>query len=261
MTTLERYYNKFNEEHRLTTRHGQVEFATTMHFIHEYLPTLSATDGHATIADIGAGTGRYSVALSEEGHSVTAVELVAKNLSMLEAKHAKVNCWPGDARDLSFLGDNTFDITLLLGPLYHLHTQEERLRALCEAKRITKTGGLIFAAYVMNEYSVLTYCFKQNHIGEVMASGGLSADFHTTADKDQLYSYLRLEDINELRARADLERVKIFAADGAADYMRRELNALSEEDFQHFLAYHLATCERPELLGASSHTVDVLRKS
>ena len=112
----------------------------------------------------------------------------------------------------------------------------------------------------MNEYSVLTYCFKQNHISEVMANGKLTADFHTVADDDELYSYLRLEDINALAEKAELERVKIFAADGAADYMRRELNALNEEDFQHFLAYHLATCERPELLGASSHVVDVLRK-
>ena len=198
MTNIERYYNKFNEEHRLTTRHGQVEFATTMHFIHDFIPTLADENGHVRIADIGAGTGRYSVALSEEGHTVTAVELVPKNLAVLESKHAKVNCWPGDARDLSFLQDESFDITLVFGPLYHLHTEDDRLKALSEAKRITRHGGLIFCAYVMNEYSVLTYCFKQNHIGEVMANGKLTADFHTKSDDDELYSYLRLEDINAL---------------------------------------------------------------
>ena len=260
MTNLERYYNKFDEGHRLTTRHGRVEFETTMYFIHEYIPALADKKGHVRIADIGAGTGRYSVALAHEGHSVTAVELVAKNLSVLEKKHEKVNCWPGDARNLSFLEDESFDITLLLGPLYHLHTEEDRLQAMNEAKRITKCGGLIFCAYVMNEYSVLTYCFKQNHIGEVMAAGKLTADFHTKSDDDELYSYLRLEDINELKDKAGLQREKIFAADGAADYMRRELNALSEADFAHFLTYHLATCERTDLLGASSHVVDVLRK-
>ncbi len=260
MTNLERYYNKFDEDHRLTTRHGRVEFETTMHFIHEYIPGVAGADGKARIADIGAGTGRYSLALAREGHRVTAVELVAKNLSVLESKHEKVNCWPGDARDLHFLEDERFDITLLFGPLYHLHTESDRLQALSEAKRITRKDGLIFCAYVMNEYSVLTYCFKQNHIGEVMATGKLTADFHTKSDDDELYSYLRLEDINELKDRAGLQREKIFAADGAADYMRRELNALSEADFAHFLSYHLATCERADLLGASSHVVDVLRK-
>lgn len=260
MTPLEQYYHTFDEEHRLTTRHGQVEFTTTMHFIHEGIASVARVDGHAAIADIGAGTGRYAVALAREGHAVTAVELVAKNLSVLERKHEKVNCWQGDARNLHFLADETFDITLLFGPLYHLHTNADRLQALREAKRITRRGGLIFTAYVMNEYSVLTYCFRQNHIGEVMATSGLTADFHTKTDKDQLYSYLRLEDINALNEQAGLERVRIFAADGAADYLRRELNALSEADFRHFIAYHLATCERPELLGASSHTVDVLTK-
>ena len=54
--------------------------------------------------------------------------------------------------------------------------------------------------------------------------------------------------------------MKVLAPDGAADYMRRELNALDEESFEHFIEYQMAVCERPDLLGASSHTVDVLRK-
>ena len=279
---IERYYNRFNEEHRLTTRHGQVEFTTTMHYIHRALSALNAaraadaatalsdaapeaknTSAHFSaplaIADIGAGTGRYSVALSREGHSVTAVELVARNLAVLEAKHEKVNCWPGDARDLHFLADDSFDLTLLLGPLYHLHTHTERLQALSEAKRITRRGGYIFAAYVMNEYSVLTYCFRQGHIKECMAQGLLTEDFHTVPDADALYSYLRLEDIDALNRASGLERIKIVAADSSADYLRRDLNAMDEETFALYLRFHLATCERPELLGASSHTIDILR--
>ena len=267
--TIIRYYNKFNEEHRLSTRHGIVEFTTTMHYIEQEIARLQRERRHQAgsdddsptplcIADIGAGTGRYSVALSRMGHAVTAVELVPKNLSALEAKHEKVNCWPGDARNLHFLEDESFDITLLLGPLYHLHTAADRIQALSEAKRITRKGGVIFAAYIMNEYSVLTYCFKEQHIAEVLSAGALTDDWHTQPDKDGLYSYLRLEDINALKDACRVERRRIFAADGAADYMRREINALSESDFAHFIRYHLATCERPELLGASSHTVDVL---
>ena len=62
MTELEKYYNKFNEEKRLTSRHGQVEFITSMKYIHKYLPV----DKSAKILDVGAGTGRYSVQLAEE---------------------------------------------------------------------------------------------------------------------------------------------------------------------------------------------------
>ena len=63
-----------------------------------------------------------------------------KNLAALEARHENVNCWPGDARDLHFLADDTFDLTLLFGPLYHLHGDADRLKAFSEAKRARTFG-------------------------------------------------------------------------------------------------------------------------
>ena len=255
LSPIERYYNKFNEEHRLTTRHGIVEYTTSMKYIHDFIPEGQKVK----ILDIGAGTGRYSCALSDEGHSVTAVELVQHNIDVMEAKHRNVNIWPGNAMDLHFLDDETFDITLIFGPMYHLHTEEERLKAFKEARRVTKKGGVILIAYVMNEYSVLTYLFKENHARECVEKGLVTPDFHTKESPEELYTYLRLEDIDRLNKKAGVERIKIIAADGAADYMRRELNAMDEETFRLFIQYHLATCERPELLGASSHTVDIVR--
>ena len=112
LSLLEKYYNKFNEEHRLPARHGRVEFSTSMHFIHKYIPLGEKI----RILDIGAGTGRYSVALKEEGHDVTAVEKVARNLKVREDKHSGVNCWPGDARNLSFLPDRRSRTTPLSAP-------------------------------------------------------------------------------------------------------------------------------------------------
>ena len=85
MTELEKYYNKFNEDKRLTRRHGKVEYITSMKYIHQCIDELiqnrqNDEDGTAAvnrseirILDIGAGTGRYSVALAEEGYDVTAV--------------------------------------------------------------------------------------------------------------------------------------------------------------------------------------------
>ena len=257
MTKLESYYNKFHEEHRLTTRHGLVEFNTTLKFI------LECADGNTNlkIADIGAGTGRYSVELCHRGFDVTAVELVKHNLEILRSKHENIKTWQGDARKLSFLEDETFDITLLFGPLYHLHSEQDKLAALLEAKRITKKGGIILVAYVMNEYSVISYCFKEHKWAEVAAKGGLSKDFHIISTDEDLYDYVRLEDINELNKKAGLERIKIISADGAADFMRRELNEMSEDEFNAFLEFQLSICERPEIVGAGSHTVDILRKN
>ncbi len=254
MTELEQHYNKFNEEKRLTRRHGMVEYITSMKYIHEYLPGEGAT-----ILDVGAGTGRYSVALAEEGYDVTAVELVKYNLGILKSKKSSVKAYQGNAMKLSRFQDNSFDMTLVFGPMYHLYDFEDKKKVLLEAKRVTRSGGVILVAYLMNEYGVLMYGFKDNHVKECLEDGRLSKDFHCVSQPKDLYDYVRLEDINRLNQSVDLQRIKIISPDGPANYMRPVLNAMDEETFQLFINYHLSVCERPELIGAGGHTLDILR--
>lgn len=275
MNELIAHYNKFNEDKRLTRRHGQVEYITTMQYIHKYIEALqgeNAKDTTLRILDIGAGTGRYAVELAKEGHDVTAVEYVKYNLGRLKqnANVAKKECqeagkefllqaYQGDARKLKRFAEDTFDLTLLFGPMYHLYSFEDKQQALMEAKRVTKPDGYILVAYLMNEYGVLTYGFKEGNAIACIEDGRLDENFHCRSTEKELYDYVRLEDMKELRDAAGLEHVQTISADGPADYMRRELNAMSEEMFAKFIEYHLSTCERPELLGAGAHTVDILR--
>ena len=282
MTELEQYYNKFNEEKRLQSRHGQVEYHTTMHYIHRYLDILKNQSENLTkqdrgetdqcggtawhpvhtslrIIDIGAGTGRYSVALAEEGYEVTAVELVKYNLGILKQKGANVKAYQGNALKLKRFADDSFDLALLFGPMYHLHSDEEHVQALSEAKRVVRPGGYVMAAYVMNDYSVIKYGFMENHIAERMKQGELTDDFQILHNENELYDYVRLEQINAWNAAAGLSRELMIAPDGPADYIRPVLNAMDEETFTLFLQYQLANCERQELLGASSHTLDILQ--
>ena len=156
--------------------------------------------------------------------------------------------------------DNTFDVTLLFGPMYHLLKEEEKLKALSEAKRVTKKGGTILVSYYMNDYAVLTYGFLKQHILESKANGQIDENYHIVAQDGDLYSMVRLEDINEFNKKTDLTRIKIIASDGASDYIRTPLNKLSEEEFNEFLKYHLSICERPDMLGASSHLLDIITK-
>lgn len=253
---LEVYYNKFNEDKRLTRRHGKVEFITSLRYIEEALTKYP----NAKILDIGAGTGKYSIYFAEKGFDVTAVELLKCNLNVLKEKSNKVKAFLGDAVNLSKFKDETFDITLLFGPMYHLSSKEEKVLALNEAKRVTKTGGTIFVAYVMNEYGVLTYAFKEHNAIECTKDGRLDEKFHCTYTEKDLYSFVRLEDIDEINSECALKRVKIISADGPANYIRQTLNQMSEEEFNLFIDYHLSTCERPDLMGASAHTVDILTK-
>lgn len=253
---LEKYYNKFCEDKRLTRKYAQVEFLTSMKYIHEFLGNNTG----AKILDVGAGTGRYSIQLANEGYDVTAIELVKHNLGILKSKGSSVKAMQGTALDLSRFSDNSFDMTLVFGPMYHLYKFEDKVKALEEAKRVTKAGGIILVAYCMNEYSVITYGFKENNIRTSIDNGKLSEDFHVISEPEDLYEYVRIEDINKLKEEVKLNRVKLIAADGPANYMRPVLNSMDEETFKLFMDYHLSTCERPDLLGASAHTLDILRK-
>ena len=254
MTPLEEYYNKFNEDKRLNSRHGQVEYIISMKYIHEYLRP------GCKVLDIGAGTGRYSIALHKEGYDVTAVELVQHNLGIMKQKCPELKAFKGNAVKLKRLASDTFDVTLLFGPMYHLLGKEEKLKALSEAKRVTKPGGIILVAYVMNDYSVITYAFKEKNILSCIAEGRFDENFRTLPKEGDLYDYVRIEDINELNTMAGLKRLKIISPDGAANYIRPFLNQLSKEEFDAFVKYQLAVCERPDLLGAAAHTVDILQK-
>lgn len=250
------YYNKFNEDKRLTHRHGIVEYEITMKYIKEYLNKMN----NPKIIDIGAGTGKYSVALANEGYDVTAVELVKHNLMTLKAKNSPVKAYLGNAINLAKFKDNSFDMVLLFGPLYHLISKENKLKALMEAKRIVKEDGLILVSYYMNEYAIITHGFKDNNILDAIKNKEIDDTFHVTPKQTDLYSMVRLEDIDELNKLSNLKRIKILAQDGPSDYIRPIINKMDDETFKTYMNYHFSTCERKELLGASSHVLDILKK-
>lgn len=257
---LAAYYSGYDEEGRLQEKHGQVEFLTMMRYIEKFL----APD--ARVIEIGAGTGRYSRAIADRGHRVDAVELFASNIEVFK-QHLKprqqISVLQGNALDLSSFADNTYDVTLLLGPMYHLYTEEDKHKAISEALRVTKPGGVVFASYCIGDASLFSSGFfqKKFDVGEYLARGKIDpVTFDTFSTPEDIFELVRKEDIDRLMRSFSVERLHYVATDLLTNYMRGTIDAMSDEEFALYLRYHFAVCERADMVGVSHHVVDVFRK-
>ena len=258
LKVLSEYYGSYDEDNRLSSQHGSVEYLTTMRYIQKYLkPGMR-------VLEIGAATGRYSHTLARQGYRVDAVELVQHNIEIFKANtnpDEDVRIYQGNAKKLDMLSDNTYDITLLLGPMYHLFTVSEQLQALSEAIRVTKKGGVIFAAYCGNEATMVQYCFgrgmmKQQRYRDLVDP----VTFKASSDPAELFELYRKEDIDALMSHFPVTRLHYLGTDMATNYMRQAVDEMDEELFNLYLQYHFAICERTDLVGASHHILDIFRK-
>lgn len=252
------FYNRIDEDSRLLSKHGKIEFLTTVKYIEKYLKY------GMNIMEIGAATGRYSHYFAQKGFEVDAVELIEHNIEIFKKKtqpNEKVNIKQGNAINLAEYPDNSYDITLLLGPMYHLYTVEEQKKALEEAIRITKIDGYIFVAYCMVDPSVLTGIFKNNKVQYSIENGLINTEtFETYFPPHGVFKLYTRDEIFELTKELNAERLHFLATDGYALHMREVIDKMDEETYELYLKYHLKTCERQDLIGMSHHTLDVLRK-
>ena len=255
---LANFYSNYDEDGRLRSRHGMVEFLTTMRYVEKYLkPGMR-------ILEIGAGTGRYSHALAQKGYQVDAVELVEHNIEIFKQKTMpgeNVTVRQGNAVDLSAFASETYDITLLLGPMYHLFTKADQLQSLAEAVRVTKPGGIMFAAYCGNEATMIQYCFGRGMLREERYRNLIDpVTFKASSDPAELFQLYRREEIDELMADFPVERMHFVGSDLATNYMREQIDGMEEELYELYLQYHFSICERQDLVGASHHFLDISRK-
>ena len=255
---LKKYYENYDEDARLRFRHGTVEYLTTMRYIEKYLrPGMK-------ILEIGAGTGRYSHALAQMGYSVDAVELIEHNIEVFRRNTVPgetVTVQQGNALDLSAFADESYDITLLLGPMYHLYTEADQRRALEEAIRVTRHGGIVYAAYCNNDTTIVGFAFLRQGIRDPHFGPLIDREtFKATSHPEDIFQMYRREDVDRLMQGLPAERLHYVGTDMLTNFFREQVDGWDDELFSLWMQYHFSICERADMTGMSHHVLDIFRK-
>lgn len=243
---VQEIYRRFDEDTRLNkSKAARVEFLTTVRYIERYL-----TPG-ARILDVGAGAGEYSLYFGRKGYQVSALELADSNIQAFRRKlrtEDPIDLVQGNALDLSRYEDDSFDVVLVLGPLYHLHEEKDKLRCIAEAKRVCKPGGKLFFAFISNDIVILTM-FREHP--SYFVDGDY--DKETFRLEDFPFVFHTPDDCRALLRAGEVRVLHEVASDGLSELMQDQINAMDEASYSQYLRYHAYLCEKPECLGMSNH--------
>ncbi len=250
------FYNSYDEDKRLTRKSHMPEYLITMKYVEKYLTENSR------ILEIGAGTGRYSIAFAQKGYDVTAVELAEHNIDIMKKKvkaNHNIKIFEGNAVDLSFLPSDTFDAVLLLGPMYHLFTDDDKHRALSEAVRVAKKGAVIYVSYCNNDTCVYKM-FYEKRILSYVDRGLIEENFNAKSDPDVFFDLYRKSDIDELMKNYNVTRLHFVGVDMLSYIFNNSLDRLNKKEFELYVKFIEEICEREDLVGFSMHMLDAFRK-
>lgn len=266
-STIEKFYSETYEEIRLEVGLGPLEFERNKELITRYLPAQSGV-----VIDVGGGPGAYAAWMAKQGHEVYLIDPVPKHIEQATKRSAKSKKYPfkailGEARQLD-LPDNTADVVILHGPLYHLQHAEERIAAIREAQRILKPGG-IFLGFAIN-YTASTlvglfngYLYDPTFL--LMCREELSSGIHNAPDNwpgilPEAYYHRPGQLAAEVTA-TGLSHIDTFAVEGVAwmdsKYFEHRSDPVKNKQLMELL--HL-TENHNEMLAMSPHMMIAARK-
>ena len=255
---LNKFYNEIcNEDTRLDQKHRKLEFLTTDRYVQKYLKP------NCRILEVGAGTGRYSLYYASQGYKVNSIEYVQHNLDVLKSKitdNMNIVAEQGDAIDLSRFEDNIFDIVLVLGPLYHLYTEEEINKCINEAKRVCKNNGIMMFAYLPNDSIVISWALLKGHLKFGYDNKRFDQNFKIISEPSEIMRAFYIDELEKIMNSNNIEKINNISTSGVAPHFRNIIDNLSEEEFEIWKNYHFSSCERKEVQGYSTHMLYIGKK-
>ncbi len=261
--TVSEFYDGYvTAEWERLERHP-IEFEITKRFVDRY-----AVKG-ARVLDCGGGPGRYSLHLAEKGCDVTLIDLSRGNIAFAEEKRKEAKLdfktLVGDAREADKIASGKFDVVLLMGPLYHLLTDEDRRAAVNACLKLLKTGGVIFASFI-SSYAGVIYSMKYepDMINEVRVAKDFrlfEQDKEFAGDAFTKAYFARIRDIAPFFESFGLEKLHLFSQEGMLAPNEPTILQSSPETVKKWIDLAESVCEREDLLAFAEHIMYVGRKN
>lgn len=265
---IEGHYQQAVEAERLAAEQGEMERLRTQQILARELPPPPAV-----IFDVGGAAGVYAIPLAKQGYRVHLSDPVGLHLEQARARAeaagvALASIVEGDARKLD-AATGTADAALLLGPLYHLVERSDRLRALREAQRILKSGGILFAAAISRFASLIDGLargfFKDPVFRKIVADDLASGQHRNPTGNDDYFTtafFHRPEELDAEIREAGFEEVRVLAVEGpiwsAAQFSGAWEDQVQRKELMEFL---LLVEREPSVLGASAHLLAVGKRA
>jgi S-adenosylmethionine-dependent methyltransferase len=257
------YDDSVAKEDTRLERH-QLEHDMTWRYLDKYLPR------RGKILEIGCATGAYTIPLAKRGFNVTAVDFASKEVELCKKKakeerlEGKVSCLVADARDLSAVSGDDYDVVLLMGPLYHLILEEDRKTVIQQAFRHLKKGGLVFSTFI-SRYGIWNdiisrlphYIELRKDVHSVIFEG---KDAELAYQKGNFRGYFTApEEIRPLHEQAGFKTLT-FAGIETAGVRDEPYNSLKGKRREMWLDLLFSISIQPSIIGASNHILYIGEK-
>lgn len=267
MKSIIDYYSSFDEWGRLDRE--PLEFIINWHYIKEHLPS------NGNVFDNGAGPGKYSMELAKEGYNVTLSDITPKLVEVAREKAKELNLseqFEGfhvlDATRLEGIPNETYDASLMMGPLYHLQKEDQRVAAVNELFRVTKTGGIVFVAFQSRiKMTITSLQYPQywkphdnmESLNEFCKTGIFN---HNDEGRFTGAYYFNIHEINPFMERHGFQTIELIGSSSIGGLLKNEQKQYWEDrdEQQGLINLLIKFAKDPSVLGVSSHLLYIGRK-
>lgn len=259
---VQKFYDDYVLKEWTRIKRHPIEFEINMRYIKRYLKKGDK------ILDIGGGPGRYSLSLAEDGYDVTLLDLSPINVEFAANKASesglKLKTLCADACVADTLIDDKFDIVLLMGPLYHLPDETERILAVDAALNLLKSGGIIFTAFISSAAMVYYYLLREpsailneseKHFFDIFTE---SQDFSGLGFTHN--HFISPSGVEAFMSRFPLEKLHILGSEGILSLREKELLTEPKEVLNAWIDLAEKVCEKEESIWLSNHLLYIGRK-